>query len=159
MSFMDSLGIDSVEADPNALPDGKYAGEVFKSELVWSKAKGTISHVITYRVTEGERAGAQRQEWFTLGTDPVYDDEGNLVSLTPTMTEQAKPWYKKRFVDLGVPEAEVSKTKPEALVGLPVNFGVKKNGAYININFVELRHTAEVDPSQESSSGNIAGML
>lgn len=142
MNLIESLGLDQVESDPNALPDGKWAGEVFKSEYVWHKGKNAtsdekdhVSHVITYRVTHGDRAGAQRQEWFLIGRK----DAENPEKIVPLMTEQQKPWYKKRFEDLGVPPAEINTTTPEALVGLPVNFGTKKNGNFININFVELR--------------------
>lgn len=143
-SLIGSLGLDDVQSDPNALPDGRWAGEVFKSELVNNKKNSTVAHVITYKVTEGKRKGAQRTDWNTLGKDPVFaeghdGDFAHLESMTNTMDDTAKRWYKKIFTDLGIPEAEVSNTSPEDLVGLPVTFGTKKNGEWINISFVELR--------------------
>lgn len=135
MSLMGSLGLDSVEADPNAIADGTYKAVVFKSEYVVSK-KDDVFHVITYKVIDGPRKGAQKAEWFKLGTDPVREGPGNvLVGMTPTMTEQAKPWYKKRWVDLGVPEAEVATADPSRLVGINVDFGVKTKDGYQNITF------------------------
>jgi hypothetical protein len=161
MSLLNSLGLDKVESDPNNLPDGKYLGEVFKSEYLFHKGKGsqeknTISHVITYRVATEDpsgRAGAQRQEWFEIGKDPVRDDEGKMVSITPTMTEQQKPWYKKRWEDLGIANPE--EHEPEVLVGKKVTFGTKKNGNFININFVELREATDAPPA----TGSITGAL
>jgi hypothetical protein len=61
------------------------------------------------------------------------------------MSEQNKSWYKKRFLDLGVAEDEVEDTDIESLVGKAVTFGVKRNGDYLNINFVELRDEVTLD--------------
>lgn len=145
MNLLGTLGLDKVESDPNAIPDGKYDGDVFKSEYVLSKNKDTVSHVITFRVTEGANKGAQRQSWYTLGSEP-RNAEGefpskpeDITTYNPTMSESQKSWYKKMFVDLGIPEADVSSTPISALVGKNVTFGIKRNGSYININFVELR--------------------
>jgi hypothetical protein len=138
---MAGLGLDQVEADPNALPDGKWPGIVTKSEIVVVKKNNTVAHVITYKVTEGEKTGAVRSEFFNLGKDPVYAEDGKtIVSYTVTMSEAQKPWYKKRYVDLGIPEAQVTQTEPAALVGKEVIFGTKKNDGFINISFVELRN-------------------
>jgi hypothetical protein len=155
MGLFDSLGMDEVESDPNALPDGKWVGEVFKSEFVEKKDK-SVAHVITYRVTEGERKGAQRQEWFTLGEGAVKNEAGKIVDVeTPTMTETAKPWYKKRLEDLGKPLS--NDYDPTLLTGTPVNFGTKKNGAYINVNFVEVREAAAapVASTPEAAIGSL----
>lgn len=156
MSLIGSLGLDAVEADPNYLADGAYPGEVFKSEYVIREKDGeeTVNHVITYRVTEGDRKGAQKAEWFRLGKDPVREGPANeLVGMTPTMTEQAKTWYKKRLVDLGIPEEEIATLVPQTLVGIPVDFGVKTKNGYTNVSFVSRREipgvagTAPVAPS------------
>jgi hypothetical protein len=153
--LMGTLGLDKVEADPNAIPDGKYVGEVMKDEYVHVAKNDTVSHVFTYRVTDGPHKGAQRTEWFQLGTNPTRDENGNITGLDVTMTEQAKQWYKKRFTDLGVPDAEVPNQKPGDQVGKKINFGVKRNGAYINVNFVELRQegTTSQAVTQESLGG------
>lgn len=163
MSFnlMQSLGLNQVESDPNALPDGKWPGVVFKSELVFVEKKNTISHVITYKVTDGERKGAQRQEWFELGKDPKYDEQKNLIGLDLTMTDERKSWYKKRFEDLGIHPDSVESTDPKDLVGIPVIFGTKKNQGYININFVEVRQDASetFTAAAESGGGNPASLI
>ena len=168
MSLMGSLGLDQVEADPNALPDGKWAGVIFKSEFVLVKSKGEVSLVITYKVTEGVKNGAQRQEWFTIGKNPL-DANGNptenineVASMTPSMTEQQKPWFKKRLVDLGVAEADIPSLDPKTLVGKNVTFGTKKNNGYININFVELRDGTTATGPEAAPSGTpgaVSGLL
>lgn len=137
MSVFDSLGLGEVEADPNALPDGKWPGVIFNSRYV-EKKDGSVAHVLTYKVTEGNRAGAIRDEWWNLGLDAKRDENGKIIGLgTPTMSEQQKPWYKQRLealqADLG-PEFE-----PESLIGKKVTFGTKKRGTFINVNFVQLR--------------------
>ena len=73
-NLLASLGLDSVSADPNAIPDNRYNGEVVKSEYVVAKRKGTLNHVITYRVTEGDHKGAEKAEWFKLCDDCVAAD-------------------------------------------------------------------------------------
>lgn len=163
MSLIGSLGLDAVESDPNALPDGKWAGEIFKSEYVYHKAKNApkdapkdhVSHVITYRVTEGERKGSERQEWYPICRVDEVDANNQPVKTTPTMPEQQKSWYKKRLEDLGVAPEAISTLTPESLVGKKVTFGTKKNGAYINISFVELREA----PEATTSTGSILGSL
>lgn len=157
MDLMATLGLDKVEGDPNALPDGRYLGVIFKSEYVHVPNKNSYSHVITYQVVDGAKKGAQKPEWFTIGTDPVFGEDGKtLESLTLTMTETAKDWYKKRLLDLGVSEEEVPTFKPESLVGKPVVFGIKKKDGYRNINFVELR---EATAAPVAAQGSLSGLL
>lgn len=157
MSIFDSLGMGDVEADPNAIPDGRYAGEVYKSEHVVVERKNEVSHVITYRVTHGVNKGAQISEWFLIGTSPVLDENKNLVGFEPAMRETQKPWYKKRFLDLGIPESGISAAmgEPGSLVGTPVTFGVKKNGEYRNVSFVEKRDV-NAEPQQSNA---VTGLL
>lgn len=151
---MGSLGLENVEADPNAIPDGKYDGVVFKSEYVLSETKDTVSHVITYKVTDGDHNGAQRQEWFQIGKAPrtatgeFPKNASEIAAYEGVMTENNKTWYKKRFVDLGIPEDQVHLTPVEALVGKTVTFGVKRNQGFININFVELRDASTTSQPQ-----------
>jgi hypothetical protein len=138
MSLLDSLGLNDIPADPNFLPESTYAGVIKKAEFVHNKKNNTYNHVFTYGVTDGQRKGAEKQEWFTLGT-PVLDGE-TIVSLTPTMTDQQKPWYKKRIIELhGVTEAQYDevKEKNEVLINVPIRFGIKKKEGYYNLSFVE----------------------
>lgn len=147
-NLLASLGLNAVEADPNTIPDGNYDAEVQKSELAVFPNKGTLNHVITYKVIAGDRKGAQKQEVFTLGKD-LKDAQGqpttdlkDVVAYTPSMSDSQKPWYKKRLVDLGIPEpvVDANQWNPEDLVGIQVTFGVKKNDqGYQNINFVQKR--------------------
>lgn len=137
MSLLGSLGLDEVEADPNALPNGRWDGIVKKDEIVVKK-NGEVALVFTYKVTEGDsHKGAERTEWFTLGKDPVRNATTQAIeSYTPTMDEQGKQWFKKRLVDLGLDHASY---KPGDAKDKKITFGTKKNGEWININFVELR--------------------
>lgn len=148
-ALFNSLGLGNVEADPNSIPDNTYEGDIMKSEMVLVPAKARISHVITYLVTEGTKKGAQKQEWFELATNPV-DSNGQpatklteVASATPSMTEQAKPWYKKRLVDCGADEAAIDNGTFDlsSLVGTPVTFGVKTKDGYQNISFARKRDT------------------
>lgn len=138
-----SLGLGEVEADPNLIPDGSYDGKVLKSEYVLSGNK-KVAHVLTYQVTEGQYKGAQRQHWNNLGENAL-DANGqpaekiaDVASFTPTMTDQSKTYYKKLWLDLGIDTDQVA-ANPADLVGKPITFGVKRNGQYLNINFVQLR--------------------
>lgn len=160
MSLLGSLGLDEVSADPNAIPEGRYAGVVFSSDYVYKKQDNSVSHVITYQVVDGERKGAQRQEWYNLGDATAFADDGTVSAMNGTMTDDRKTWYKKRLVDLGVVEETISTTfHPRDLVGKMVTFGVKKNGNYININFVELREAAPNVPPTGENTGGLAGVL
>lgn len=150
MNFLlGNLGLDNVSADPNDIPDGKYEGVCTRSEYVVIKDDngGALKHAITYKVQSAdEYNGAEKQQWYTLGTNPV-DENGNFPEKVsdvrgyqPTMTEQNKKWYKKLLVDVGgVPEHMVSQTGPEVLVGKHVTFGVKTKNGYKNVSFVEPR--------------------
>ena len=141
-SILGSLGLGDVTADPNEIPDGKYAGNVTQSKILLSKDGSKLMHLIEYTVADGQFKGAQRPDFQVLGTDIVKDEAGNITAFTNTMTDQNKQWYKKRLVtDLGAPEAEVDGGTFDiaSLVGTPVNFGIKRNNGYVNVNFVEKR--------------------
>lgn len=162
--LFDSLGMGQVESDPNNIPDGRYPGKVLKSEHVFVEKKSELSHVITYSVTDGKHKGAQRAEWFTIGKDPVFNDDGVLVGLTPTMSETNKQWYKKRLNDLLTPEGtDEEKDKviaaamenPESLKDIPVAFGVRRKDGFVNISFAEKR----AETAAEQSGGTIASGL
>lgn len=148
VNIYEQMGMENVESDPNNVPDGAYAGTVSKSEIVATK-KDKVAHAITYRVSDGKYKGAQVTEWFTLGDNPEWTQgeygTKTLTGFTPTMSEQQRVWYKKRFTDFGLSEA--SGTLQQAmgdvsqLENAPVTFGVKKNNGYVNVSFVELRNT------------------
>ncbi len=156
MSLSSSLGLSNVEADPNSIPDGRYEGKVLRSQYVHVPKSNTVSHVITYQVTSGDHKGASRDEWFRLGTGPQFAEDGKtIVGLDEfTMSDQQKSWYKKRFLDLGVPEDKVDSVEPGDLVGIPVAFGVKRNGEYVNVNFAE-KMTGEASAEASPNGGLI----
>lgn len=147
MNLLAQLGLDSVSADPNDIPDNKYDGHVLKDEMVIAKNSNTVSHVITYKVSDGDFKGAERAEWFRFGTDPVdvngqpTEDPAAIANYTKTASEQNLQWYKKRLIDLGVSEDDINSGAftVGSLSGIPVTFGVKRNGNYVNVNFVERR--------------------
>ena len=167
-NLLSSLGLESVPADPNSIPDNRYNGEVVKSEYVVAKNKGTLNHVITYRVTEGDNKGAEKAEWFKLGEDCV-DANGakaeradDVVNYTPSMTDNAKTWYKKRYVDLGIQEDQVGRMDIADLVGIKVTFGLKTKDGWQNINFVERREASAAEQAsvpQALGTDNILGSL
>lgn len=161
MSLLGSLGLDDVSADPNDVPVGKYDGEIIRSEYVLQEEKDQLSHAITYKVTEGDQAGAQKQQWYTLYSNP-RNAEGNfpekvedIKAAKPALSDKQKSWYKKLYVDLkGIPEEEVSKQEPGVLVGAKVTFGVALRNGYKNINFVEPRQDAVAGPVEVNTDAD-----
>lgn len=173
MNLLGSLGVGQAE-DPGIIPPGTYGAVVYGSEYVLHRAKGSgedapkdhISHVVTYKINDGgSHNGFEKNEWFGLvrvlefaedGVTPATDAEGK-PKIVPVMTEKQKPWYKKRLVDLGVPENEIDTTfKPEDLVGRNVTLGIKHKDGYVNISFVERRDTP---PTATDSASSILGSL
>ncbi len=144
---MASLGLDKVTADPNAIPAGVYDCTVSKVEYVHAKSKNTLGHVITYLVESGDYKGASITHWFTLGNNPTFDANGSPTGYEPTMTEQNKTYYKKAFVDLGIPEDQVGLVDPASVVGRKCTVTLKINEpspgqVYRNVSGVTLRDGA-----------------
>lgn len=155
MSLLSSLGLDDVAGDPNTIPDGKYDGIVSKSEFVLVEAKKTLNHVITYQVTDGDRKGATKQQWYTLYTEVADANGGWPSDITevkagkPALSDSQKEYYKKLWMDLGIPGDEVTKSEPQILEGRLVTFGVKRNAqGYQNVNFVEPREAPQAAVQQ-----------
>ena len=126
MGFLNDLDLENTEADPDALPDGKYPGFLFSSKIV-DKKDQTKSWVIEYKVDvehDPKWGGRRAQEWYNI-TKP---------------TEQQKSWLKRRLNSLGVPEDKHGEINPGDVVGIAVTFGIKNKDGYKNVNFVELRN-------------------
>jgi hypothetical protein len=161
-----SLGLDKVSGDPNSVPDGKYDGEIVRSEYVTSERQDTISHVVTLQVTGGDANGKQKPKFFQLGKEP-RDSQGNfaqnfsdVANYTPTMSDDNKDWYKKFLLDMGVPENEINGYDISKLVGTKVTFGVKTKDGYSNVNFVEKRDASNEAPaSAVATAGGLGGLL
>jgi hypothetical protein len=151
MGLIASLGLDEVSGDPNDLPVGKYDGVVSKSEFVLVPAKKQVSHVVTYKVTDGEKNGMEKQVWYNLYGE-IVNAEGNFPEKVedikggkPLMTEQNKNWYKKLLMDLtGCAQEEAKNIEPNQLEGITVTFGVAEKNGYKNVTFVEKRFTEQV---------------
>jgi hypothetical protein len=151
MDLMGTLGLDKVE-DPDNLPDGKYAGVIFKCEYIISKA-GNLGIAITYKCTDpaSKYNGREKFEWWGIGEGGTKDDAGEYHITKATMTEQQKPWFNKRMAAIGIPESRLSNLTDEDLkgrVGLEVVFGIANKNGYNNVNFLDVRsqQAGAVDP-------------
>ena len=149
MSLITSLGLGAVSGDPNDLPVGKYDGIVSESSYVLSKDKDKVSHVVTYKVTEGDRSGGTKQVWYDLFTK-VRNAQGefpekieDIVAGDPAMTDQNKNWYKKNIMDVtGCTPEQADNMEPEGWLNKPVTFGIAERNGYKNVSFVEGRRPA-----------------
>lgn len=139
-NLIGSLGLGDIDT---GTPDGPYKGVVSSSQIVTREKDGTewVSHAINYRITDGKFKGEQAGEFFRIGKDPVREGPANqIVSMTPTMNENNKKWYKKRWEDLGFPEEAIGSLPVEALKDVPVEFGLKTKDGYQNISWVRKRN-------------------
>lgn len=137
--FLSDLGLDSVETDPNHLPDATYKGYLTDCKVVQFKdaSKGQAL-VFTYKVSEGPHKGKTIDEWKTANKfDPA----------------NKKAWLKSRILSLGVPESRLNILNPDDLIGTPVSFTVKKKGEYTNVTFVKERNE---DENSDDSTDSIA---
>lgn len=162
MDILGTLGLGEASTDPNDVPVGSYDAVVFASEFVLSKNKDTLAHVITFKVLNGDQEGKKPRQWNNLGTTP-RDAEGNfpasveaLASYTPTMGETQKSYYKKTWMDCGIPEEEVGRHKPEILVGKTVTIRAYMSNGFKNIAVngpLAVDATAEgVTPQQDATA-------
>lgn len=163
-NLLATLGLQNVAADPNDIPPNTYDGEVSDSKFVLMKEKDQFAHVITYKVTDGPHKGAQRPEFFILGHQPrnaqgqFPDKVEDITNYNQAMNDNNKMWYKKRWTDLGIPEADVNAGTigPEVLKGRPVTFGVKVNAqGFKNVNYVTLRNSNGQAPAQQVGVPNL----
>lgn len=139
--LLGSLGLANVEADPNKIPDGTYDGQIVSAEKVVIESKNKVSAVITFVVTSGDKKDARKPRFYDLGINPQFDENGNLLSFTPTMTDKNKQYFKKAFTDAGIPEQAVNegRVKLAHLVGREVTFGVKTTDGFQNVNWWQPR--------------------
>lgn len=136
--FLADLGLDSVEADPNAIPDGKYAAYVYDAKIVAYKdtSKGKAL-VLTYKIAPGSiHSGKTVDEWKSCNK---FDDA------------RSKGYLKQRILSLGVPENRMADLDPNDLKGTAVYITTKKNGEYTNARMVEVRDESTTAPNQVSA--------
>ena len=139
--FLNDLGLENVEADPNHIADGKYEAFVFNSE-VRTKKDGGRSWVITYKIAPGQtHSGQQQQEWFDLA--PTGDN-----------AELKKSFLKRRVLSLGVPESQIGTFNPGDVMGLKVAIAIVHRNGYQNVNSVELMEDGALSASTASPSAS-----
>jgi hypothetical protein len=133
--FLNDLGLDNVEADPNYISDGDHPGFVFDSKVV-TKKDNTKSWVLTFKVApeDTDYAGKTQDEWYSLS---VLKD-GALAA----PSAQQKSYLKKRVLSLGVPESKVATFDPAEVIGTAVFFGIRHRNGYQNVGEVRLRDEA-----------------
>lgn len=146
MDILGTLGLDGVSPDPDDVPVGSYDAVVYQSEFVLSKNKDTIAHVITFKVEQdlgngqkGPQDGAKPRQWNTIGSEP-RNEAGefpakveDVVTYKKTMSDKQKAYYKKTWVDCGIPEDQVGRLAPETLVGKTVDIRVYMSNGYKNV--------------------------
>ena len=148
-NLMASLGLDQVSADPNKVPDNTYDCFVADVDYAYSTGKNVVGHVINYQIEDGPHKGSRISHWFSVGSDPVYDANGTLTNFRPTMSDGQKTWYKKAFVDLGMPEDQVGVADPKSLIGTKCTVKVQtsaQDSRYQNVTQVNLRSGATAAP-------------
>ncbi len=143
MGLLDSLGLDNVEADPNALPDGKYGAALYKADIIATKTDKVMA-MFVFKVNDGgSQNGKEKPEFWEFGTGVQKDAEGKVAGFdTPTMTEDRKSWFKNRLISLGVPDSQAGnfdQAMADGLIGTEVFMGIKNKNGYCNINFIERR--------------------
>jgi hypothetical protein len=132
--FLNDIGLDSVEADPNYIPDGMYKATIVKSEIQGKKSGDGNNWIITYAIQEGAQASKQQSEWFDL--NPSGDNEA-----------LKKSFLKKRVVGLGVPESKINEVDPTYFIGQKCVVSIKHKNGYQNVSDVRLAD-ASSEPMQ-----------
>jgi hypothetical protein len=148
------LGLDNVSGDPTDIPIGTWDGDISQSNLVLTDGNNDyppgIAHAVTFRVTEGDKAGAKKTQWFNLGSNPKTAEGtpatsiDQVASFEPTMSEKAKEYYKQMWLKLGVPENEVGRNV-KTLEGRLCTFRVYESNG---------RKNATVDSTRQPGVGS-----
>lgn len=122
--FLNDLGLENVEADPNYINDGTYPAFVFSSEIKTKKDQSK-AWVLTYKIAPDspKHAGQQQQEWFDLA--PKGEN-----------AEIKKSFLKRRVLSLGVPEAKIDSINPADVVGIKVAMSIVHRNGYQNVGNV-----------------------
>jgi hypothetical protein len=145
MGFLNDLGLENVEADPNHIADGKYRAFVFNSEVRLKKDQSR-SWVITYKIAPNQKhAGQQQQEWFDL--EPKGDN-----------AEIKKSFLKSRVLSLGVPESKIADLSPADLIGTEVDITIVHRNGYQNVGVLTLP-TGDAPAATEAASASTSSLL
>ena len=126
MGFLNDLGLENVEADPNHIADGTYPAYVFGSE-VRLKKDHSKSWVLTYKIAPeaAKHSGQTQAEWFDL--EPKGEN-----------AELKKSFLKKRILSLGVPESKINEVNPDDLIGIKVSLKIIHKNGYQNVGDISL---------------------
>ena len=143
MGFLADLGLDTIESDPNAIPDNKYPAFVYDAKVVKYKdtSKGQAL-VLTYKIADGAHKGKTVDEW---------------KSCNPFDDARQKGFLKQRLVGIGIPESKINDLDPDDLKGLPVTITTKKNGEYTNVRFAVKRDEDDLGGENVPASSSPAG--
>lgn len=141
--FLNDLGLENVDSNPNYIPDGKYAGFISKSEIVTSKKDGAKSWVLTYRIAPGQVGRVPLPNGSVAEKPLGGKEQAEWHSLTPKGSPEAiefkKSMLKKRLETLGIPANRHGSVQPAEFQGLAVSFTIKHKDDYQNIGVVSLR--------------------
>lgn len=135
--FLADLGLENVEDDPNAFPDGTYNAYLTAAKVQGIKNNTEKRLVLTYKIFEGPYNGRTIDEW---------------KNCDPTASDRDKSWLKQRLKTLGVPEERFANLNPDDLVGIAVRITTKRNGQYRNVTNVALGHAGTQEGVQASAS-------
>jgi uncharacterized protein involved in high-affinity Fe2+ transport len=139
--FLADLGLDEIDDDPNAFPDGTYNAYLTEAKVVALKdaAKGKRL-VLTYKIFDGDHKGKTIEEWKGINKFDSARD---------------KAWLKSRMLSLGVPEDKINSISPDDLTGIAVRITKKQNGQYRNVTNVVLGHAGEEEATVSAASSDL----
>jgi hypothetical protein len=145
--FLNDLGLHSVSADPNAIPDGKHPGYVAAIKIQEPNPTSNNNHralIITYKIDENhpDLNGRSKTEYKTMpNMVEIKNDLTGEVTFDFATPEDSKhaSYLKQRMLSLGVPEQELGNVQIEQITGTPVWFTVAARGEYHNIVAVSVR--------------------
>jgi hypothetical protein len=155
--LLGALNLGGVSGDPNALPAGRYDGRVTKSEYAVNtkQTPPVLNHVVGLKVESNDQYNGRTQtRFFKLGENPVdangqpTTNPSQVVHFNQTMTDNNKDYYKKLWLDCGVPAhlVDSGQATPDMLLNAPVVFGVGERNGYLNVTFIDKRDVAPVAP-------------
>jgi hypothetical protein len=144
--FLNDLGLENVEADPNFIAAGPYPAIITKSEVKPKSGEQVGNNwILTYTIQAGKFQGKTQSEFFDL--NPQGDK-----------AEIKKSFLKKRVLSLGVPENQISNMDPQFAVGLAGVVTIKHGNGYQNVADFKLNEGAASVPNNVTPLNTQAGM-
>ena len=143
MSLFDELDIAGAADNPWVIPANTYACVVSNFEAKATKA-GDMGAWFYYTVTEGEHKGFEISEFKRL---PSSKDANPLSEAEKS---KATSYIKQRLASLGVPESRMNSVTKEDLVGIECYVSTKIKDDFVNVRFVSLTTTDEMDAKTDA---------